>query len=167
MPPKLLVEEWDSSRRAWLDTKAVTGQPRLGTIFKSQGNQRNTYWIRSKNGFFATDSSSWAWLVHALELEGSLGNLAENGDVAWSARIMSLPSSLCRWWLHWGGGCIGIDSQGALLFLGGRAKSIWNGVVNRNVDGFPACTESRAIERRALALKIRRKRQKDGGGQKA
>ncbi|WP_404303098.1 hypothetical protein [Alicycliphilus denitrificans] len=159
MRPNLLLEEWDCKARLWLEARAVTEEPALGALFKAQGNQRNTFWIKSKDGFFATDSSSWAWLVHTLEIEGSLGRLSVNGDVSWSERIMSLPSTLCRWWLHLGGGCVGIDSQGALVFIGGSAKSIWEGVAIRTPDHPAILAEAyRCFERRALALRIRRRR---------
>lgn len=159
MRSDLLLEEWDSKARLWLESRVVTDEPVLGALFKAQGNQRNTFWIKSKDGFFATDSSSWAWLVHTLEIEGSLGNLSANGDIAWSERIMSLPSTLCRWWLHLGGGCIGIDSHGALMFIGGGAKSIWEGVASRTPDHLPILTDAaRCLERRALALRIRQRR---------
>lgn len=156
MQPNLLLEEWDAKARLWLEARIVTEEPVLGALFKAQGNQRNTFWIKSKDGFFATDSSSWAWLVHTLEIEGSLGSLLANGDVAWSERIMSLPSTLCRWWLHLGGGCIGIGPQGALVFLGGGTRSIWEGVASSTPD-HPTAT-ARCLERRTLALRIRQRR---------
>ena len=166
MRSNLRLEEWDSIGRVWLEARMVTEQPKSGALFKAQGSQRNTYWISSKNGFFATDSSSWAWLLHARELEGSLGSLAENGDVAWSQHIMSLPSGLSRWWLHWGGGCVGIDAQGTLLFLGGASASIWDGLVNCKENQTAARADtSRSLDRRTLALRIRRRRL-DGVGQR-
>lgn len=156
--PNVLLDEWDSRARVWLEGKAVPENPQLGALFKAQGSQRNTYWIRSKDGFFATDSSSWAWLVHALGIEGSLGSVATNGDVAWSQRVMSLPSILCRWWLHFGGGCIGLDSQGALQFLGGVTKAIWDGVATHMPSHSQTTKDvDRSLERRALALRIRRR----------
>ncbi len=161
IPIEERVKIWDPRIYSWVDEVADQGVWTRGTLLKKIGRQRNTYWVQGEGGFWSTDSSVWAWILRQVVQGAQLGTLYKNGDVSWTAKIHSLPSYLTKWWIHCGGGCIGIGEEENLVFLGGQDQSSW--VENDPLERKPMWAfdvESQSLTRRALALKLRIRQQR-------
>lgn len=55
-----------------------------------------------------------------------LGRIGNGGECTFNSNIFSLPDSLTRWWLHWGGGCISYSDMGEIIFAGSPGVSTWD-----------------------------------------
>jgi hypothetical protein len=161
IPIEERVTFWDPRSNSWVDEVAGQSAWTRGTLVKKIGVQRNTYWVKGESGFWSTDSSVWAWILRQVVQGAQLGTLYKNGDVSWTAKVHSLPSCMTKWWIHCGGGCIGIGEEQNLVFLGAQDQAFW-GVVDP-LESKPIRTfedESKSLTRRALALKLRIRQQR-------
>lgn len=154
----LEIEAWDPRSGTWIaDTTSGEGGV-LGALFRSNGRQRTTYWVKSSAGYVKTDSRPWASLLGRTQARLPLGRLAMNGDASWSGALRSLPTYLCWWWLHWGGGCIAIAADGGIVFCGGPGRQIWEGVARpSSALTVTNLVADPAISRRSIALQLRRR----------
>lgn len=144
---------WDGRRRRWCDEGEMFAE---AVILCNRGSQRDTYWVRSASGLFQTDSFSWAQMLARLGSGLELGVLAEDGSAQWDSEFVSIPLPLSYWWMQEGGGSLGVDREGAILFLGGGGLEQWRG----HFEGPAIVAEAgrdRAKDRRELALDIRRR----------
>lgn len=156
------IELWDSRMRGWMAESPFSPELPRGAIFRTRGRNKTTYWVKSRNNYWTTDSFSWARFIERLERGSILGTLSQSGDVSWSGSLMGLPEPLCRWWLHWGGGCVAIDGNGCLVFMGGSAIELWGkvGVIRHGPE--PSARLDVATSRRALALRLNKGRRERG-----
>jgi hypothetical protein len=144
---------WDSRNKKWSDDKSKFDD---ALILCNRGNQRHTYWVNSNTGSLKTDSFPWALMLARWASKEELGVLAEDGSVEWSSALIALPLPLSYWWMQEGGGSIGIGPDGSILFLGGGGLGLWRGHF-ADLDMYSAANKNRAVERRELALSIRRR----------
>jgi len=147
------VSLWDSGAFQWIPEKVPRELLPVGSVLRSEGRQRHIYYVRLDAGYRRTDSLCWAFLIRAASSAEGLGAISQRGDVDWNGSLLSLPNPVSSWWMHFGGGVVGIASNGSYAFRGGNGLRIWHGV---HVGGLAPIErhESRAGERRALALSI-------------
>lgn len=147
------VTLWDAGAFQWVDERVPRELLPVGSILRSEGRQRHIYYIKVGTGYRCTDSRCWALLIKAACTANGLGIISKSGDVDWAGSLMSLPNALSSWWMHFGGGVVGITNGGSYAFRGGNGMCIWAGIANAGRQSAER-QESRASERRALALKI-------------
>lgn len=147
------VSQWDSGAFQWIPEKVPRELLPVGSVLRSEGRQRHIYYVRLDAGYRRTDSFCWALLISAASSAAGLGVVSTRGDVDWNGSLLSLPNPVSSWWMHFGGGVVGVASNGSFAFRGGDGLRIWHGV---HVGGFapPEQHENRAGERRALALSL-------------
>lgn len=148
-----LVSLWDSGAFQWIPEKVPRKLLPVGSVLRSEGRQRYIYYVRLDAGYRPTDSLCWAMLISAVSSAGGLGTVSPSGDVDWNGSLISLPNPVSSWWMHFGGGVVGIAGNGRYAFRGASGLRIWNGVQLGEL-GPREPHESRAGERRALALSI-------------
>lgn len=147
------VSLWDAGTFKWVPERVPRELLPVSSILRSEGRQRHTYYIRVDTGYRCTDSLNWALLIKAACTAEGLGTISKCGDVDWAGSLLSLPNALCSWWMHFGGGIVGISNSGCYAFRGGNGMRLWEGIANVGRQ-LPERQESRASERRALALSI-------------
>ncbi|QOD82938.1 hypothetical protein [Chromobacterium haemolyticum] len=151
-------EMWDDRNRVWGGLKSSGIPLSSGTFLRREGAQRITYWVVDENTCWKTDSITWARLLRCMIMSKKLGRMSSNGDVVWSSQLNQLPFWLTHWWLHWGGGCIGLNGESDLVFIGSASNSVWNGIALRPTqDGKKGWGQDIAVKRRLLALRLRQK----------
>lgn len=148
-----LVSLWDSGAFQWIPERVPRELLPVGSVLRSEGRQRHIYYVRSDTGFRRTDSFCWAMLISAASSAEGLGVVSQRGDVDWNGSLLSLPNPVSSWWMHFGGGIVGIAPDGRYAFRGASGLRIWNGIQVGEL-GPREPHESRAGERRALALSI-------------
>jgi hypothetical protein len=148
-----VVSLWDSGAFQWMPEKVPRELLPVGSVLRSEGRQRHIYYVRLDAGYRRTDSFCWAMLISAASSAEGLGTVSQRGDVDWNGSLLGLPNPVSSWWMHFGGGIVGIASNGSHAFRGASGLQIWNGVqVGELRPREPH--ERRAGERRALALSI-------------
>lgn len=147
------VSLWDAGTFQWVPERVPRELLPVGSILRSEGRQRHIYYIRVDTGYRCTDSLSWALLIKAACTAEGLGTISKCGDVDWAGSLLSLPNALSSWWMHFGGGVVGIGNSGSYAFRGGNGMRLWEGIANAGRQ-LAERQESRAGERRALALSI-------------
>ena len=149
---------WDSGQMKWISLTG--GEPRgLGTLVRVASFYRNKFWIDSGSSFWVTDSTVWAWILQLAALGEPIGRVTANGDCLFNRRLLGLPPSLCRWWLHWGGGSMSIAPGGSIVFSGRGGVDIWDdlsGWFEKDL-GQNRTKLDLAVERRLFALRLRRR----------
>lgn len=148
-----VVSLWDSGAFQWMPEKVPRELLPIGSVLRSEGRQRHIYYVRLDAGYRRTDSFCWAMLISAASSAEGLGTVSQRGDVDWNGSLLGLPNPVSSWWMHFGGGIVGIASNGSHAFRGASGLQIWNGVQVGEL-GPREPHESRAGERRALALSI-------------
>jgi hypothetical protein len=154
------AEAWNPARRQWTPTGAPERPLAHGSIVRTSGQQRRTFWIAAPGGWLKTDSEAWAFML-SLSAEGkSVGHTDASGSCWVDAKLDRLPLPLVRWWMHWGGGCVAAMPSGSIVLASGNSLSAWNDLRN----WFPVPAEAApsqhrydtALERRWLALSLRK-----------
>lgn len=141
--------EW-RHRQGWMPCDG--GAPCLpGTVVRRVGRQRAQHWVLAGQGWLATDTFAWAALLAAIARDGTAGTLGADGTAWWAPSIRQLPDSLALWWLHRGGGCVGLDAYGVLAFAGRAALHAWQGVA-LPTETIPADDREHEVALRRLAL---------------
>lgn len=153
------VSMWDESNSQWAPEKAHREQIQIGAILRSEGKQRNSYYINMGSGCRHTDSFAWALMIKAACSAAGLGVVADSGDVDWARQLVGLPHALCRWWMHSGGGIIAVADDGNFAFRGGSGRHLWVDIATPARRKQEGRDESTASTRRALALKLLKGRQ--------
>ena len=92
-------------------------------------------------------------LIKAACTAEGLGTISKVGDVDWAGVLLSLPNAISSWWMHFGGGVVGISDSGSYAFRGGNGMRVWEGTANLGRQ-LPERRENRAGERRTLALSL-------------
>jgi hypothetical protein len=160
------AEAWDPSRHLWTPAGSLEIAPVPGTIVRISRQQRRAFWIAAPGGWLETDSEAWAFML-GLAAEGkTLGAIDAAGNCWLSGRLGRLPLPLVRWWMHWGGGCAALAPSGEIVLANGTGPSAWN-----DLRGWFAAhaavppsqqRHDAALERRALALRLRKAQQPAG-----
>lgn len=159
--PEGLFEKWDSAAQAWAPPAAVHGQPEHGALLRARGSQRDAFWIASRSGYWKTDSLAWARLMQTAAAGLPACIVSSSGSAQFSARLASLPPVLVQWWLHWGGGYIGVTPSGAIYFGGEANAGLWQPLERwfaRETAVQHQSQHALADARRRLAMRIRRTR---------
>lgn len=87
--------------------------------------ESSKYWVFNGKKFIQTDNELAIRFIHCALNEITLGKIYKNGECVFDSRIFSLPDSLSRWWMHWGGGCISYSERGEIIFSGSVDESVW------------------------------------------
>ncbi len=126
--------------------------PDIGLLVRDK--DRGRFWVYSGMYFYELGSELVAKFVQLAFKKIPLGIIYKNGECECSANIFSLPDSLTRWWLHWGGGCISYTVDGKIALVGRVSPSLWKHLGSWVLDNQPRA-EFREIglQRRGLALK--------------
>jgi hypothetical protein len=147
------VTLWDTGTFKWIPERVSRDLLPVGSILRSEGRQRHIYFLKVDTGYRSTDSLGWALLIKAACSVEGLGTISKSGDVDWAGSLLSLPNALSSWWMHFGGGVVGVGNSGNYAFRGGNGMCIWEGIAYAGSQ-LPERQESRADERRTLALYI-------------
>ncbi len=160
------AEAWNAWRRQWTPAGSLETAPVLGTIVRISRQQRHAFWIAVRGGWLETDSEAWAFML-GLGAEGKpLGEIDAAGNCWLSARLGRLPLPLVRWWMHWGGGCAAVAPSGEIVLANGTGAGAWKDLrgwfaAQAAVPLSQQCHDA-ALERRALALRLRKAQQPAG-----
>lgn len=150
------LERWDFAARDWIPFERDGAPVPAGNIVRVAGFQKNAYWIFGSGWHWKTESEVWAFLLLLGATRTPVGVIAVNGDCKFNPMLRGVPQALARWWLHWGGGCIELASDGSIVFSGGSGVEIWkcfvgwNGPPEKLVPGVDI-----ALRRRRTALRSR------------
>jgi hypothetical protein len=160
------TETWSKSQHSWVPAAAPAAPLEAGAIFRLRGAQRWTYWVKAGGVLQKTDSAMWAFVLSLAAAGKPVGQLAANGDCQFDQQVTGIPLSVVRWWMHWGGGYVGILPSGSIYLGGGPGPSIWE-EISGWLPGLPAgaaphCSHSAALARRQLALRLRTSRRVQG-----
>ena len=125
LPRDAELEQWDPREWKWLGHENHAGGTSAGAMFRHRRGQSAMHWVIAPDGHWKTDSDAWARIFHLAAHGEPIGELSANGDCTLDHRIQSLPPSLVRWWLHWGGGCVAIKPTGQLVLCGAQSEVDW------------------------------------------
>lgn len=162
-PPRhASMKPWLPHVRAWGPETSYDQPWPCGEVRQLVGTHGNGTWYWLKAGdakFVRTDSLAWAWLAAEAVIGRPIAALLPSGEVIWSERLVGLPAVLPRWWLLFGGGCISLAPDGRTIFTGLVSAGVARGLGLRTQDErIGQSGQSKAMEHRALALRLARKR---------
>jgi len=127
-----------------------------GELRRAINGPKAWYWIKlAEEQFLKTDSISWAWMASCIANGKNIARQDKEGAIVWDKSIISLPASLTRWWMLFGGGCIALTEDGHILFTGydcPKAIEVMGWKSNLLKD--PRI--STALSRRKLALSLKK-----------
>lgn len=158
IPRQSELNIWRRKEYAWspFDRESPLAQ---GDIIRQQGSSRPRYFVHDKALWIKTDSVLWAFLFSLSAREIPIGTIMANGDCQFHPFVRGLPSSMTRWWLHWGGGCMSVREDGGLTFTGDDGHAFWEAmpkwIISRPFNKSLPSGENTATERRKLALRLR------------
>ena len=160
------AEAWNPARHQWTPAGSLETAPVSGTIVRISRQQRRAFWIAAPGGWLQTDSETWAFIL-GLAAEGNpLGQINAAGSCLLSPRVGRLPLPLVRWWMHWGGGCTAVAPSGEIVLASGSGVDAWKDLrswFETHVSAAPSQQRNdAAIDRRSLALRLRKARQPAG-----
>ena len=119
------LETWDSKDWKWHDRTAHVNNWKIGEVRRTTGRTRLFYWTKLKNDLFVkTDSVRWSWIYSIFVVEDNPVYFTGNGHIYWSKNIPELPSSLTKWWMLFGGGCISVLNDGTTVFAGNSSEQV-------------------------------------------
>lgn len=136
----------------WVDYEVA---PKLtqGVIIRHK--EANKYWVFDGKKYLQADNQL-AIVLMQCEVKGTaLGCIGSSGECIFNSNIFSLPDSLTRWWLHWGGGCISYSDKGEIVFAGNPGLSTWDVLkswIGGSVMSFNQDEVNLGLVRRQLAL---------------
>ena len=124
-PLNTKLESWNSTEWKWHETTSRISSWNIGEIKRTTGRSRSIYWIKLRNDLYIkTDSIRWSWIFSNFVQEENSVNFSNNGHIYWHKNIPELPSSLTKWWMLFGGGCISILSDGTTVFAGPSSQNL-------------------------------------------
>lgn len=123
--PKDFVEIWSTGSSSWMSVTDTSSPYQPGTMFCIRGSQRIAFWIAVPGGYWKTDSLAWAHMLRLAAASGSIGCVGPDGSCRFKQGLLSLPGSLIKWWLHWGGGYVGILDSGEIYLGGDASVEVW------------------------------------------
>jgi hypothetical protein len=151
---------WLRDKRKWdreADTEArwLVGDLRR---FRSHSASRFWYWVKTGDAeFIRTDDPAWGWLAAEAVSGRRSASIFPDGSIQWESNLPSLPPSLARWWLLFGGGCIAFSAKGQTIFTGPASANSAMALGFRPLRyGRLSPPRNIAIERRDLALRLSR-----------
>jgi hypothetical protein len=153
------TEAWNQIKHSWVPAAAASGPLEPGAILRFRGVQRWTYWVAAHGILQKTDSAMWAFMLSLAAAGKPVGQIAVNGDCQFHEQVPGIPLPMVRWWMHWGGGYVGILPSGSIYLGGGASSGIWEEISSwlpRPPTGQPPkCGHLAALARRQLALRLR------------
>jgi hypothetical protein len=129
LPTNIDLEKWDGFEFKMIPNDSENMRLEQCSLIRSIGSQKYTYFVFANGVHWVTDSFVWALIFFTIGQGSSIGQIAKNGDCLFDRALLGIPSNLSRWWLHWGGGCISVENNGSIAFLGGGGKEIWNSMI--------------------------------------
>lgn len=160
------TEVWNQFQHCWIPATAPPGPMEAGAIIRLRGAQRWTYWVAASVVLQKTDSAMWAFILSLAAAGKPVGQIAANGDCQFHEQVPGIPLTLVRWWMHWGGGYVGILPSGSIYLAGSTNPGIWeeiSGWLPRLPTGpAPEYGHLTALARRQLALRLRSSRRVQG-----
>ncbi len=139
-------------RGEWVDY-GVAPKLTQGVIIRHK--EANKYWVFDGKKYLQADNQLATAFMQCAVKGAAIGSISSSGECTFSGNLFSLPDSLTRWWLHWGGGCISYSVNGEIVFSGNPGLSAWN-VLGSWIGGSKiSINEDRAslgLVRRQLAL---------------
>ena len=119
------LESWNSQDWQWQANSSRINSWNIGEIKRTTGRNRTFYWTKLKNDLYIkTDSVRWSWIFSNFTREKNPVYFSDNGHIYWHKNIPELPSSLTKWWMLFGGGCISILSDGTTIFAGTSSENV-------------------------------------------
>jgi hypothetical protein len=160
------AEAWSPARHQWRPAGSLDTAPAPGSIVRISRQQRRAFWIAAPGGWLETDSEAWAYML-GLAAEGKpLGQIDAAGSCWFGAQLGRLPLPLVRWWMHWGGGCTAVAPSGEIVLANGSGADVWKDLRSWFAAHAAAAPSQQrhnaALERRRLALRLRRAQQPAG-----
>jgi hypothetical protein len=154
------AEAWNPAMHRWTPAETSGKPPACGTIVRTTGQQKRTFWIVVPGGWLKTDSEAWAFILSLSAQGRPLGQVDGSGSCWLDAQLDKLPLPLVRWWMHWGGGCVSATPSGSIVLASRTSLGAWNDLRS----WFPAAAASApsqdrfdiARQRRGLALSLRK-----------
>jgi hypothetical protein len=107
----------------WVDYE-VASKLTKGTIIRHK--EANKYWVFDGKKYLQADNQLAIVFMKCVINGDALGSISSAGECTFNSAIFSLPDSLTRWWLHWGGGCIAYSDRGEIVFAGSTELSAWD-----------------------------------------
>jgi len=149
------AEKWDWG---WSPVREVNAAWPVGELRRVIIGPKAWHWIKlSEDKFAKTDSVTWAWMVSCAVRKENIARLGSDGSIVWSNNLISLPASLTRWWMLFGGGCIAMSESGQVVFTGLDSHKAAN-AMGWQSDLVHEPFQSISMDRRKLALKLRNSR---------
>jgi len=160
------AEAWNPARHQWGPAGSLDTAPAPGSIVRISRQQRRAFWIAAPGGWLETDSEAWAFML-SLAAEGKpLGQVDAAGSCLFGARLGRLPLALIRWWMHWGGGCAAVTPSGEIVLASCGGPGAWKDLPSwfaaPAAAAPPQQRHDAALERRRLALRLRKAQQPAG-----
>jgi len=106
----------------WVDYDAAVQLSQRSIIRHKEANK---YWVLNGKKYLQADNELAIRLIQCAVNGEAFGSIDINGECTFNSNIFSLPESLTRWWLHWGGGCISYSNKGEIIFAGKTERSLW------------------------------------------
>lgn len=162
IPRQAGLEAWHRLQHKWVPAEAPGKPFAAGSTLRFRGAQRYMYWVATGEGYLYTDSEAWAFILAIAAVGQEIGHIAAHGQCLFSPDVESLPLALVQWWMHWGGGYVGIKPCGGLYLAGDGGHGLW-AELGDWLPQQPKATEGTtrnlaALERRRLALRLRTSR---------
>lgn len=126
-----------------------------GELRRTINGPKAWYWIKlAEEQYVKTDSISWAWMVSSIASGKEIAHQNKEGAIVWDKSIVSLPASLTRWWMLFGGGCIALTEDGKVLFTGYECRKAIEAMGWKS-NRLQEPSRSIALGRRKLALRLK------------
>lgn len=127
----------------------------IGELRRTVNGPKAWYWIKlAEAQFLKTDSITWAWMISSIANGRKIAHQNKQGEIFWDRNIVTLPASLTRWWMIFGGGCIALTDNGQVLFTGYDCQEATNAMGWKS-DLIQQPQLSVALKRRKLALRLK------------
>ncbi len=107
----------------WVDYEVA---PKLTQGLIIRHKEANKYWVFDGKKYLQADNQLAILFMQCVVKGTALGCISSSGECTFNGSLFSLPDSLTRWWLHWGGGCISYSVKGEIIFAGNPGLSAWN-----------------------------------------
>jgi hypothetical protein len=100
--------------------------PQLSERSIIRHKEANKYWVYNGKKYLQADNQLAIVFIQCAINGNAVGSIDVSGECTFNGAIFSLPDSLTRWWMHWGGGCISYSDRGEIIFAGSIGRSVWN-----------------------------------------
>ncbi|KQQ96141.1 hypothetical protein [Massilia sp. Leaf139] len=160
------AESWSPAQRKWGPAGGLGTAPVPGTIVRISRQQRRAFWVAAPGGWLETDSEAWAFMIGLAVENKPVGQVDAAGNCWLDVRLGRLPLPLVRWWMHWGGGCAAVAPSGEIVLASGSGAAAWSDLRSWFAAIAAAAPSQQchdaALERRRLALRLRKAQQPAG-----